>query len=240
MAAVLAAGEQVVLSHRSAAALWGLDAERSTMIDATVRGRTRRTHAGIAIHSGTTLTAEDVTVRDGIPCTALPRTLLDLAAIVDRRTLQRTIGRAEELRLFDLTAIEKLLARSRGQRGARRLKAILAAHTGPTFTRSEAEERFLAVVETHGLPQPEVNAWIPLEEGNGYRPDFLWRDAHLIVEIDGRTHHARRAAFAHDRQRDRRLALAGFETRRYAASEVFESPDRVAREVRAFLTRVPR
>jgi very-short-patch-repair endonuclease len=240
LAAVLAVGGQAVLSHRSAAALWGLAEDHRATVDVTVpHGRTR-SRPGIEIHRGEALIVEDVTVQDGIPCTALPRTLLNLAATVDRRTLRRTIDRAEELRLFDLTAIQGLLARSRHRRGAHRLKAALANHVGPTFTRSEAEERFLAVIGDHHLPHPEINAWIPLDEGSGYSPDFLWRDACLIVEIDGRAHHARRVAFEHDRKRDRRLALAGFETRRYAASEVFETPDRVAREVHAFLTRVPR
>lgn len=240
MAAILAMGDRAVLSHRSAAALWGLVDERGANVDVTLPDIKTRTRPGIALHSSTTLMADDVTTQDGIPCTALPRTLLDLAAVVDRHTLQRTIDRAEELRLFDLTAIQQLLARSRGQRGAHLLKTTLATHAGPTITRSEAEERFRAVIERHRLPLPEINAWIPLEEGSGYSPDFLWRAAHLIVEIDGRTHHARRAAFTHDRKRDRRLALAGFETRRYAASEIFETPDRVAREVHAFLTRPPR
>lgn len=111
--------------------------------------------------------AEDVTVEDGIPCTSLARTLLDLAAVVDRRTLRRTIDRAEELRVFDLTAIRELLARSRGQRGAHRLATSLAAHEGPTTTRSAAEERFLAVLQDHGLPQPEANCWIPLDDNTG-------------------------------------------------------------------------
>lgn len=240
LAAVLAVGDQAVLSHQSAAALWGIVQDRRATVDVTVPAGRTRSRPGIEIHRGEALIAEDATVQDGIPCTALPRTLLDVAAVVDRRTLQRTIDRAEELRLFDLTAIQQLLARSRGQRGAHLLKTTLTAHAGPTTTRSAAEERFLAVIEDHRLPQPEINAWIPLEEGSGYSPDFLWRDAHLIVEIDGRTHHARRTAFEHDRKRDRRLALAGFETRRYAASEVFETPERVAREVAAFLARVPR
>ena len=78
-------------------------------------------------------------------------------------------------------------------------------------------------------------AWIALPEGHGYRPGFLWRDERLIVEIDGRTHHSRRKAFEHDRRRDRELALAGYETRRYAASEVFESGAGVVRELKAFL-----
>jgi very-short-patch-repair endonuclease len=240
MAAVLAVAGHAVLSHRSAASLWSLVPDRRAPVDVTVPHGKTRSRPGIEIHRSSTLIAEDVTVRDRIPCTALPRTLLDLATVVDRRALRRTIDRAEELRLFDLTAIQRLLARSRGQRGAHLLEATIATLAGPTFTRSEAEERFLAAIERHHLPQPEINAWIPLEEGNGYSPDFLWRDARLIVEIDGRAHHARRSAFEHDRKRDRRLALAGFETRRYAASEVFEAPDRVAREVRTFLTRVPR
>jgi len=240
MAAVLAVGDLTVLSHRSAAALWGLIDDKRTDVDVTVPSDGTRSRPGIVVHGGATLDTNDRTIRDGIPCTALPRTLLDLAAVVDRRTLRRTIDRAEQLRLFDLTAIHRLLARSRGRRGAHRLKAALATHAGPTFTRSEAEERFLAVIERHHLPHPEINAWIPLEEGSGYSPDFLWRAARLIVEIDGRAHHARRSAFEHDRKRDRRLALAGFESRRYAASEVFETPDRVAREVAAFLARVPR
>ncbi len=85
------------------------------------------------------------------------------------------------------------------------------------------------------MPLACVNTWIPLDDG-GYRPDFLWRNARLIVEVDGRTYHARRRAFEHDRRRDRRLALAGYETRRYAAAEVLRDPQTVAREVAAFLT----
>lgn len=139
MAAALAMGGQAVLSHCSAAALWELTDDRRTDVDVTVPGNNTRSRVDLAIHGGTALSAEDRTAQDGIPCTALPRTLLDLAAIVDRRTLQRTIDRAEALRLFDLTAIQQLLVRNRGRRGARLLRTTLATHASPTFTRSEAE-----------------------------------------------------------------------------------------------------
>ena len=115
------------------------------------------------------------------------------------------------------------------------MATILAAYTGPTGTRSDAEDRLLEIVEDARLPAPAVNTWIPLPEGGGYSPDFLWRAERLIVEVDGRTYHARSRAFRHDRTRDRRLALLGFETRRYAASEVFSEPDRVGGELRAFI-----
>jgi len=187
------------------------------------------------MHSGTSLARDDLTVVNGISCTAVPRTLLDLATQVEPRSLKRSIDRAEELRRFDLTALDELLARSRGRRGVQAIATILADYTGPTGTRSDAEDRLLEIVEDAHLPAPAVNTWIPLPEGGGYSPDFLWRAERLIVEVDSRTYHARSRAFRHDRKRDRRLALLGFETRRYAASEVFSEPRRVGDELRAFL-----
>jgi very-short-patch-repair endonuclease len=235
IAAVMGIGGTAALSHRSAAALWGLRPDPRTVVDVPVVGaRTRQSRRGVEVHSGTSLIPADVTVHDGVACTTVARTLLDVAATLDRRSLERVVDRAEELRLFDLSAVADVLARNRGRRGAARLGAALAQYAGPSITRSEVEERFLLLVRNARLPHPEVNAWIPLAAG-GYRPDFLWRDARLIVEVDGRTHHARRRAFEHDRLRDRRLALAGFETRRYAAREVIQTPQAVAREIAAFL-----
>jgi very-short-patch-repair endonuclease len=236
MGATLAIGDGAALSHRSAAALWGLRADHRDVVDITLVGcRTRRAPSGIAVHSGTAVTQEDIGIEAGIPCTTVARTLLDLAAFADRQTtIERAIDRAEELRLFDLAALTDVLARNRRRRGAGRLGAVLEAYAGPALTRNEIEARFAALVQRAALPTPEVNTWIPLAE-DGYRPDFLWRDARLIVEVDGRTHHARRRAFEHDRRRDRRLALAGYETRRYAAAEVIRDPRSVAREVAAFL-----
>lgn len=235
MAAVLACGEGAVLSHRSAAALWEIHDSAHGPVDITVPTRAGRSRPGIAAHRADALDPADVIRRSAIPCTSLARTLLDLAAILDARALKRAVGRAEELRAFDLGAIHEVLARYPGRRGTRALAAVLAAYSTPVITRSDAEERFLALLERSGLPLPNTNSWIPLEEGSGYSPDFLWREARLIVEIDGRAYHAKRQAFVDDRRRDRRLALAGFETRRYAASELVDDPDRVTAELRAFL-----
>lgn len=237
MAAVLACGERAVLSHRSAAALWGTADEHPRRVDVTLWDATNRKRPGVEIHSGTALTASDVTVRDGVPCTALPRTLLDLASLVDERALARALDRAETLRLFDLKAVGELLGRSRGMRGAGRLAHALDRYRDPDVTPSVAEERLLALIMRAGLPRPATNVWLPLPEGGGYRPDFLWREERLIVEVDGRTYHARRGAFTHDRKRDRRLALAGFHTVRYTASEVLKQPARVAAELAQLLAR---
>jgi hypothetical protein len=237
MAAILASGAGALLSHRSAAALWGVRLETSSRIDITVTGSTGRAHPTIAAHSGARIAQADVSCRDGIPCTSLARTLLDIAAVVDRSALDRAIDRAEELRAFDLDAIEEVLNRCRRRPGTVALRAALADYAGPTALRSVAEERFLDLVIDAGLSRPRINEWVSLNAGDGYRPDFLWPEQCLIVEVDGRTHHARRQAFRHDRRRDRRLALAGYETLRFDASEILDAPDRVARELRDLLAR---
>jgi Transcriptional regulator, AbiEi antitoxin/Protein of unknown function (DUF559) len=235
MAALLACGAGAVLSHRSAAMLWDIQDASPGEVDVTVLTRSGRSRAGIVAHRADALDPADITHRRRIRCTSLARTLLDLAAVVDRRALERAVDRAEELRAFDLIAIQAVLERHPGRRGSRPLRGVLGGYSGPSLTRSEAEERMLALIDEAALPRPSTNAWIALENGSGYSADFLWRQPRLIVEVDGRTYHAKRKALVSDRRRDRRLALAGFETRRYAASEVIDDPDHVAAEIRAFL-----
>jgi hypothetical protein len=155
---------------------------------------------------------------------------------VERRTLERAVDRAEELRAFDLDALQELLQRNPRRHGRRALVAILTEYDGPSATRSGAEEHMLALVAKAGLPQPQTNVWIPLTGNTGYEADLLWADACLIVEVDSRAHHTHRKAFIHDRQRDRTLALAGYETRRYAAAELQTRPERVIDELRHFLS----
>ena len=235
MAAILACGERAVISHRSAGALHGLVGE-GLAVDVTAPRGARRGRAGIAMH-GRTLPPDDVTLGDGVPCTAPMRTLLDLAGTIDAGALNRAIARSEELRIFDLAAVEQLLARTRHLPGRAALASAVANFDAPSAaTRSPAEKRFLVAIRRARLPQPSVNVWIPLPEGGGYRPDFLWRERWLIVEIDGRSYHARRAAFEHDRRRDRRLRLLGYETVRYAAREVSRSPAAVVAELACFLS----
>lgn len=230
-----ACGADAVLSHRSAAALWDLVADRPSRVDVTVSRRPGRTRGGIAVHRGEALAPADVATHEGIPCTTVARTLLDLASAVDRRTLERAVDEAEARRRFDLAEVQDVLRRHPGRPGTRALTAILADYQAPAATRSGSEVRMLSLIADAGLPRPCTNVWIALDGGGGYEADFLWPDRRLIVEVDGRTHHARRRAFAHDRRRDRRLALAGFETRRYAATELTATPARVTAELRAFL-----
>ncbi len=237
MAAVLACGEGAVASHRTAAALHGLRPDNRARIDVSSPARRGRGIATIDAHRGDTLRPVDVGLVNGIPCTSVARTLLDLAEVVDRRQVERACEQAEVLRLFDLRALEDVLDHAGGRRGAPLLRAVLAdlVDATPTTTRSMLEERFLAMCRRAGLPAPEVNAWIALEDGDGVEADFLWRRQRLIVETDGRDVHLTRAAFESDRVRDGRLLVAGWRVLRITDLRLRRAPDGVARTVRALL-----
>lgn len=239
MAAVLACGPGAVISHRDAAALHGLRSSARSVIDITSATRTGRDRAGIQVHAGRTLAPPDRTTVRGIPCTSVARTLLDEAEVLDRRGLERDFEQAEVLRIFDLHAIDDVLDRAEGRHGAPALRAVLAEQRFElTLTRSELEERFLALCESAGVQRPRVNAILHLD-GHADEVDFSWPDHRLIVETDGYASHGPRHAFERDRDRDRRLLLAGWRVVRFTWRQVIDRPGEVVGTIRALLAYGP-
>jgi len=235
MAATLACGPRAVLSHRSAAALWGLRRDSRNRIDVTAPCRRGRIPAGIAAHRDGSLRPQDRAEIRGIPCTSVARTLLDLAAVVPIRELRNAVTQAEVERVFDLNAVREVIGRSRRRRGVARLRQVVATHDPrDEYARSELERRFLALCRKAGLPLPEVNVSLPLN-GDRLEVDFLWRDARLIVETDGRRSHHTLAAFESDRRRDQRLKLTGYEVIRCTWNQVTEDPIELTQTLRALL-----
>jgi hypothetical protein len=124
---------------------------------------------------------DEVTVKDGIPTTTVPRTLFDLAAVLDQRQLERAINEAEVLRLWDELSLYDLLARYPRRAGTRRLRAVLHDRAaGSNHTRSDLEEMFLRFAAEAGLPRPETNVFI-----EGLEVDCVWREQRLVIEVDG-------------------------------------------------------
>jgi predicted transcriptional regulator of viral defense system len=237
MAATLAYGPGAKLSYRSAAGLHGIRPDNRPNTDVTLPSPSARSRPGIDVHTSATLQPADITTVDEIPCTSPARTLLDLTEVLDRRGIERVVDQAELLRIFDLRAVEEVLSRAAGRRRASILRDVLARYKGPTITRRELEERFLALCRSTSLPSPAVNAWIALDDGTAYQADFLWREQRLIVETDGWDAHGTRQAFEHDRRRDRSLCLAGYTVVRFTWRDVLEEPDEVAATVARLLAR---
>lgn len=231
MAAVLACGDGALLSHRSAAALWGFASAAGSRVHVAATGRSRRGQPGIALHQVRRLHPDDRAVRDAIPVTAVARTLLDLAEVVGPRQLQRAFEEAERLRLLDVRAISWLLERSPGRHGLRSLGALLSHHCGPLpETRSELERSFVNLCGDAGLPLPSVNVKVADLE-----VDAVWPDRRLVVELDGYAFHRTRAAFERDRARDAELQLAGYRVLRVTARRLVDEPTAVAETIRLLL-----
>jgi hypothetical protein len=231
LAAVLACAPAAVASHAAAGWLWGLLRYEPGTIDVTAAMR-RRKRPTIRVHYAP-LTDWDRAERDGIPVTSLARTMLDLAAELPPERLDRVLERAEELRLFDLRAVEELLARVTRHPGVKPLRrAITVYRPSPIFTRSFLERRFLALVEAAGLPPPSMGF-----NYAGFELDAFWPDERFAVELDVYETHGTRAAFERDRVRDEELKLAGVEVHRITGPHLDREPDRVIERVRTLLAR---
>jgi predicted transcriptional regulator of viral defense system len=237
MAAVLACGPGAVLSHRSAADLWGLRRNGRNRIDVTAPRRRGRSRDGIDAHRDGSLMRQDRTLVDGIPCTSPSRTLLDLAAVANPRQLRNALTAAEVLRLLDLRALDEVIDRSRGRRGVARLRRALAEYDPAAEQAHPGLERsFLALCRRADLPSPAVNAPVDLPDGSQVVADFLWRDARLVVETDDRRSHETASAFQRDRRRDQLLAAEGWRVVRCTWTQVTSEPKRLAATIRMLLT----
>ena len=164
--------------------------------------------------------------------TAPPRTLLDVASFVDERELARMVNEALVLGLTNNKELCAAVVRCHGRRGIPALRRLLARAEGPRLTRSEAERRFLRLLELARLPMPETNVRIL-----SYEVDMLWRSAALVVEIDGYAYHSTRAAFERDRVRDADLQASGLRVLRFTWRQITDQPEVVAARVSTLLQR---
>jgi predicted transcriptional regulator of viral defense system len=226
VAAVFACGPGAVLSHWSAAHLHRLLASARTRVD-VLSPRDRRPKRGIAHHRTRSLPPGDVTVIEGIPVTTVARTLLDLAGVARPRQLERALDQAEVLGTFDLAAIEAILARANGHRGAARLRAALALQQrSSTLTRSGLEEAFLTLVDAAALPRPRLNVRLC-----GFTVDAYWPESGLVAEIDSFRYHRRRRSFEADRRRDIALQTAGLRVVRVTDTRIEFEPEGVVEDL---------
>jgi very-short-patch-repair endonuclease len=230
-AAVLAYGYQALLSHRTAAACWGLAKPRSSPVDVTapVGWQGLRRRSGIWIHRGK-LHPEDRDERAGIPVTAVARTLFDYAEVVDFQRLESAWEEADRLKLLRLREVEEVCERGYGRRALKPTRRLLAEARFVRRTRSPLEDRFQGFCLSYELPPHSINVEIL-----GKEVDVLWPAAKLIVELDSWEFHSHRAAFQRDRARDTRFLVAGYRTIRVTHDRLDKEAGALAGEIRALL-----
>jgi hypothetical protein len=228
LAAALSAGPRAVVSHGTAGVLWEV-CRWSGPIDLTVpssRGSRRRIRWHVS-----RAPADEATVREGIPVTTPARTLLDLASVFTLPRLASAINLAEHRRLGEGPSLPTLLHRYPRRPGTPNLRKVLTERAlGGGIGESELELQFLDFLDARGLPLPDANAWVEVD-GRMYRPDCLWRQRRLVVELDSWEHHGSRSAFEEDRVRARKLSGAGFRVLQITFRDVTQRRDALAADL---------
>jgi very-short-patch-repair endonuclease len=211
-----------------------LPAEQGAAVEVIVRSdRGHHKRAGIIVHRTGWLPQIYLRRVSGLPATTAERALLDVAPSMDSRELERAVDEALSLRVTSLSKLYTLesVAGVCGSRGAGRLSRLLNERSGSTVTRSEAEERFLALVRAADLPMPELQTYL-----HGFSVDFYWPQARFAVEIDGFRWHANKTNFERDRRKDLTLRTHGIEVARLSWSQLTKEPLRLVAFVSGQLT----
>jgi very-short-patch-repair endonuclease len=230
LASVLACGPGTVLSHRSAASLWRILPDCRGPIEVT-KPQGWRGPAGVWVHRSL-LPDDEKTTIEGVPVTTVPRTLLDLATVVTRRRLEQAINEVEVLRLMDPLSLPDLLERYPRRRGSALLRRLIQSEARfRGITRSELEDRFIALLDARSLPRPRLNASVRVR-GRFLEVDCLWAESGLILELDGRAAHRTNLAFERDRERDRLLIAAGWRVIRLTWRQIHDDSDSVISDLR--------
>lgn len=224
LAAVMACGDGAALSHRDAAALWGIRPSAAARIDVTVpRTCGARSSTRIVVHRP--IRPAETTTRDRIPVTTPGQTLADLATALRGRDLEKAVEMADARKLH--------VAVPDGHPGLERLRQA-AGRTLPVTTDSPLEDAFLALCDAHRVPRPLVQTHVA-----GHRVDFCWPEQRLIAETDGYDHHGTPAAFERDRAKDAGLTALGWRVLRFTWAQVHEEPALVAATVVSVRSRSP-
>jgi very-short-patch-repair endonuclease len=226
LAAVFAAGEGAVLSGLAAAHLLGL--VRGTAPTPEVTARTERRIEGVRTHRCRFLNAQEILRVRGIPVTTVPRTLVDISAVLSADALARACHEAGVRYRTTPAQVEAVLALRPQSPGARKLRRVI--HGDVHVTLSRIESRALELLRGEGLDPPITN-----RPAGGRRVDCRWPEHRLTVELDGYRFHNSRYSWEQDRRREREARARGDEFRRYSYDDVMVDPTFMLAELRMLL-----
>lgn len=237
-AATLWAGGTAAVSHRSAAALWGLEGFPEGITEITALRSSSYQPPGFLLHRSSSLSSKETVVRQSIHVSRVERTLLDLCAVASREQVEAAMENALFRKLVTIPSLERCLSlRDRsGKRGAAVLRALLELRQqGAAPTESMLELRLLALLRKAGLPEPVRQFGVRSQGGFVARIDFAYPYRRLAIETDGAEYHLRRERWECDHHRRTALAALGWRCLVFTWSQLRDHPDRVVEQLRAAL-----
>ncbi len=226
LAAVKACGPGSLLAGRSAAHLLHLLKRPPSLPEVLTTRHTRPT--GVTVHRCRAIDRRDATAWRAVPVTNVPRTLVDLAAVLEPADLARAFHQAVVKHKTKPAAVERVIQRRHNWPGARELRSVIWG--GEPVSLSKLESSFIELLRRARLPLPRTN--IPV---GAYYVDCRWPEHRLTVELDSYRYHHTRHAWEQDRQREREARARGDEFRRYTWRDVDEDPEPMLADLRRLL-----
>ena len=231
MAAHLYAGEGSVVYGLSAAAIWGLERGRIIPAQIAVRRQLQLTTPKVAGRRCVSLAPGDISHLQGLPITNRVRTLIDMSALVDERTIDIALDQVLRMEPDSLqrlhTRMDELRSgRLRGMKALRRL--VQDRDSSKAMTESELETLVRRWLRKHLFPQPVFQHWVDLPQYGPARLDFAYPDKLIGVEADSYAWHSSRSAFERDRARISEFASLGWIIIQTTSREIQKYSDRPA------------
>jgi very-short-patch-repair endonuclease len=223
-----------VVSHHSAALLWGIELVETPEAPHVTVGRNRggAEHHGVRVHRRDSC-PDDRVVIDGVPVTTVLRTLLDLCRLLPLAEAVASVDSALRQRLTTVEELTAALCDLPAGRGRQRVARVLELMDPESGSVLESVCRVLML--EHGLATPETQLVIRQAGRIVGRVDFAWPGSRLVVETDGFAFHSDRKDYRRDRRRGNALALAGWTVLRFSWEDVMHEPDYVIASIRAAL-----
>lgn len=235
-AASLWAGDDGVLSHGAAAAVWGFDTFRDAAPELTLTVD-RRCGGVLRVHRVDTLPAADVALRRRLRITSLPRTLLDVASAGVDSLTRACLNEALRRRWLTVDALRTLVSDAHRERGVEVLRDVLSElEGGDGPTESQLEDAVVEALIWAGLPRPRRQRSVVVD-GRVRRLDFQFVDAPVVLEADGFAWHSTLRAFEEDRARHNSLTARGFIVLRWTWAALQQHPERLTNQLREVLRR---
>lgn len=235
-ALVLWAGKGAALSHKTAAAMHGLEGFPQGPLELTIT-RQLRAPEGVVVHRVRAIAPRDVIQVDDLNVTSVTRTLIDLAAASDSLTLRTAFDHALREKKTTLEELRRAARRAKKRPGVidvRDLLCELEGEGGPT--ESQLEDLALDLIAAAGLPRPEVQHAV-IAGGKGRRLDLLFKGQGVVIEADGYATHSGIDAFEDDRVRNNSLAVSGLLVLRWTWHALHVRPDELIAELYVALNR---
>jgi hypothetical protein len=233
MAALLAAGDEAVLSHLSAARRHGLDLPRDASVHITIPARRKAKVRGAKVWRSRSLSVGEITTLRRFRITSLARTLLDLAAILDDHELRAAFDSAVRKDPGNVRSLFRLLAwHGPGCHGIGRLRLLLDEYRRGGEVPDSALERLALQLAKATGHEPRLH-WKICDRGRHVAEvDIAWPEVQLCVEVDGWAYHNSRDAFVRDRARDRTLMGLGWMIFRYTSDDLRNKPWSIVENLR--------